>query len=809
VSKDFRFALRFLARRPGFSAVVIISLALAIGANTAIFSLVNAVLLGAVPIHEPDRVVAVYTTDERNPGFLPVSDLNGRDLAEQSGDILDVTRFSFTQAEVADGDTVFGMGGSIVSANYFDVLGVEPVIGRTFEHDDTALGGHPEVVLGYGVWQERFGGDPNVIGRTLRFNDATLTVVGVAPEAFGKVGMFQSGFFVPYSVHREIAPASQFFGERRFLAFGVFARMHDGVTNEQANAELERIGHNLAETYPMENEGRTFVALPIAHAIVGPDQRDVLVTASALMLTIVGFVLLIACANAANLMLARAASRRSEMAIRQVLGATSTRLLRQLLTESVVLAGIAGLLGLMIAIPLQGFLWDLRPEAFNLGGIEPTIDATVLMFTILVTLGTGVLFGLVPALRSTRVDLVTPLKEETTPVTGGGARFGLRTILVVVQVALSMVALVGAGLFIRSMENARSVDPGFRTQGLVMANVNLRGAGPDPILLDARREELRLAVEALPEVEAAGFANREPLSAAGMMRTTFVEGSDAVAEDGVLFNVVGVTPGYFDAVGIALLEGRVIEDTDAFDRERVVVVNDAFARRFWPEGGATGHQLKFMGIDSPLMIVGVVETVKIITPTEDPLPMLYVPVMQWPEPMSVLHVHTSDPEGVGAAIEHVVATLGGDIRVDGFRRVETALDTALAPERTAAMLLGSFGVLALGLAFVGIYGVMSYTVRQRTREIGIRMALGAKPRDVMRWVLLQAMSAVVLGVGVGVAGGLLLQSWLSTLLFRVPTADVWAYGGAAFVLVAVALVAGWLPARHATRINPNAAIRHE
>ncbi len=806
--KDFRFALRFLARRPGFAAVVVISLALAIAANTAIFSLVNAVLLGTVPVHDPDRVVAIYTADDRNPGFLPVSDLNAQDLAAQSRGTLAVTRFSFTQAEIADGDNMFAAGGMFVSANYFDVLGVEPAVGRTFDHDDHALGGYPEVVLAHDMWLENFGGDPGVVGRTLRFNDAMLTVVGVAPEGFAGA-LFRAGFFAPYSVHRELAPDVPFFGERRFLAFGVFARLADGFEIEQANAELERIGAILAETYPIENEGRSFTAVPIAHAAVGPDDRDEIVTASALMMTIVGFVLLIACANAANLTLARAASRRSEMAIRQVLGATSTRLVRQLLTESLVLAGISGLLGLVLAIPLQGFLWELRPAGFNLGGSEPELDATVLLFTMAVALGTGVLFGLVPAMRAARVDLVTPLKEETTPVAGAGSRFGLRTILVVLQVALSMVALVGAGLFIRSMENARAVDPGFRMNGLVMVDVDLRKAGSDPDVLTARRAAVREAVLALPEVEAAGFANRQPLSAAGMMRTTYVEGSDADAEDGVLFNVVGVTTGYFDAVGQTVLEGRPITDDDTYEKARVAVVNEAFARRFWPNGGAVGHQITFMGAGPPMSLVGVVETVKVVTPTEDPLPMVYVPIAQWPEPFAVLHVHTTDPEGVGAAIEHVAAELPQDVRVRGFRGIEQMLEQAVFAQKTAAMLLGSFGLLALGLAFIGIYGVMSYTVRQRTREIGIRMALGAKPRDLLRWVLLQAMSAVVLGVGLGIAGSLVLQQFLSTLLFQVPTADVLAYGGAAAVLVTVALFAAWLPARHATRINPNVAIRHE
>lgn len=807
--KDLGFTWRFVSRRPAFCAVLVLSLALAIGANTAIFSLVNAVLLGTVPVEEPERVVALYTVDEKNPGHHPSSDLNTRDIAEQASDLLDVTYFTFMQGEIEDGEGAHPSGGMLVTSNYFEVLGVEPILGRGFDHDDDALGAHPEVVLSHDLWRKRYGEDPGVLGTRIEINDATLTVVGVAPEGFGGTALFNAEFFVPYSSHRELMPTAPFYENRRWLAFFPVARMSSGTTIEQVDAELKRIGARLAAQYPEQNKGRSFASVPLAHAIVGPDQRDELVMASTVLMTVVGFILLIACANAANLLLARATNRRSEMAVRRIMGASTLRIFRQLITESLVLSIAAAILGLLIAIPLRDFIWSLRPHGFALGGIQPEIDGRVLLFTGTVAIVTGLLFGSVPAWRTARVDLVTPLKEDTTPTTSGGGRGGIRNALVVAQVALSMIALIGAGLFIHSMRNAREVDPGFSTSGLVIGFLDLQKLEGGEAAGTTARRELLSALEAMPEVDSAALATRAPMGAGLMKRTTYVEGRDADAEDGVLIDTVTVSPDYFETIGQSLLEGRDIEETDVLGKPRVVVVNEAFADRYWPRGGAEGHRLRFIGEDEPLTIIGVVATAKLFNPTEDPTPAIYVPLAQWPAPVVHLHVAGPDAAGLGPTIEQKIESLGRRMTLTDIEPIEAVLEDALFAPRAGALLLGSFGALALGLAAIGIYGIMSYSIEQRTREIGIRVALGARPSDVMRFVLFQAMTSVVLGVGIGVAGGLFLQGRLGALLFEVPFADPLAYGGATVVLVVIALVAGYIPARRATTINPSAAIRHD
>jgi predicted permease len=803
-------------KTPVLSAAVVLSLALAIGTTAAIFALVNAVALGTVPVHEPEDVVAIYTLDEKNPGHLPTSEHNWRDVDAQAKGTLDVTAFTFMPAKLAlpesDG-TGQPAATLIVAADYFDVLGVPPVLGRGFEHDDSELGAHPEVVLSHAIWQERFGARESVIGEVVRVNGHAVTVIGVAPEGFHGTTAFRADLFVPMSLHREVYPAAQFFDQRRFLAFFVLARLAPGVSIEQANAELERIATPLAADFPADNEGRTFAARPLSHALLGPDTRGVVVQASALMMTIASFVLLIACANAANLMLARATSRRAEIAVRSALGATPVRIVRQVLTESLCLAALSGLLGVALAYPAADFLWSLRPGGLMFGGIEPHIDQTVLMFTGLTAMGAGVLFGLAPALRCARVDLVTPLKEETAH-TSTSSRANLRSALVVAQVALSMVALIGAGLFVRSMENMRAIDPGFNPEGVLLVDVNLSeaalAAGEDaPAVMDAARRRVIENMVSLPDVDAASWATITPLEGGLFKRTVYVDGREAGVEDGTLidWNVIG--PGYFEVLEQPLLAGRDLTEQDDLDHPLVVVVNAAFVDRYWPGGDAVGQRIRFLGQDEPVEIVGVVETVKYANLTEDPLPVVYSPFAQSMQPRFTLHLTTRDAEATIPSLAAVRRSLGVGVQIANPRPLSRAVEGALFAPRSAAILLGSLGAVALVLASIGIYGLMAYSVRQRTREIGIRMALGAKPGDVVRFILLQALSLVVLGIGVGVAGGIVLQNALSDLLWEVPAADPLAFGSAALVLAALATVAGYLPARHATKISPTTAMRKD
>jgi predicted permease len=804
---DLRFALRYLLRRPGFTATVVLSLALAIGANTAMFSIVNAVLFGSLPVSDPDRIVALYTLDEKNPGHLPVSDHNSWDIREAAAEVLDVAHFGFAGADLEGGETSDPLPALVVTSNYFDVLGVQMLSGRGFDHDDHALGGHPEVVLTHHLWLERFGADLDVIGRSLVINGTRFTVIGIAPERFTGTGQGETALFLPYSSHRQLGDQFPWFGDRRWLAFFPIGRLQGESTIEQAQAELDRIGGRLAATYPDVNRGRTYTAVPLSRAVLGPDQRDGIVQAGAMMMIIVGFILLIACANVANLLLARAASRRSEMSLRRVLGAGASRIVRQLLTESIVLAIAAALVGLILAIPLRDFVWSLRPDGFALGGVRPELDGRVLAFTAAVALCTGVLFGLAPALRLARVDLMTPLKEETTPTAATGARFGSRSALVVLQVALSMVALVGAGLFMRSMDNARGVDLGFRPDGVLLATVDTQRVVDGAA---ARLDRLAAALEAVPEIESVALAGRPPMGGGGVRRTTYVEGRESEAEDGVLIDVVGVGPRYFDVVGQPILEGRDFETTDELGKPNVAVINETMARRYWPEGGAIGKQLRFNREPEPLTIVGVSATAKLFTPMDEPTASIHVSLPQWPQPVVTLIVRTGgDPIAAAPVVLETSRSTGAELRVGNLRSLAQVVDAALLVPRAGALLLGFCGIVALGLASIGLYGVMTYTVRQRTREIGIRMALGARPDDVLRFVLLQAMALVVLGIGVGTLGALLLQQRFDNLLFRVALGDMWAFGGAVLVLGVTATVAGYLPARHATRINPSRAIHHD
>lgn len=805
---DLGYAARLLRRRLGITIAIVLTLAVAIGANTAVFSIVDAVLFGRLPVREPDRVVALFTIDVKNPGHLPVSNLNRRDLGSLARDSLEVGSFAFVGAEIGDGDDIQQTGGMLVTANYFRLLGVEPVLGRAFEHDDDELGAHPELVMAHDWWQARFAGDPSVVGRTLRVDGHPMTVIGVAPPGFHGTTLFKPSFFAPFSSHRELMPENEiWFTSRRWLTFQPIGRLAPGVTLEQANDALAAAGAQLAAAWPEENAGRSFVALPVTHAMMGADQRDDLVAASTLLMTMAGFVLLIACANAANLMLARAATRQREIAIRGVLGARPSRLVRQLLTESLLLASIAASAGLVLTFVIRDFVWAMRPPGLELPGIEPTTDGRVLAFTLLLTLFTGVAFGLVPALRAARVDLTTPMKGTTEA--GTIRRVGLRGALVIVQVALSMVALVGAALFVRSMQNVRAVDPGFVADRLVVANLDFSRSGSTPEQEVVRRAELLRAARALPEIRDAAIGVRVPFAGGQMRRTVFVDGRDIPdAEDGVLFDVDAIGPHYFETLGVPLRAGRTFTDDDRMKRPRVALVNETFARRFWSARDPLGERMRFLGEDEQLTIVGVVGDHKSNQLTEEPQPRVYVPFEQWPAPFAILVARVDDPATAAASIEAALTGLDDGPRVGGVQPLSELLEGALFGPRLGATLLGTFGGLALLLAAIGLHGVMAYNVRLRTRELGIRMALGARASHLFRQVLTDALSLALVGVGLGIVGGIVLETLLDDLLFEVPLVDPLAFGGAAIGLLAMAALAAWLPAREATRVDPTVAMRH-
>jgi putative ABC transport system permease protein len=573
---------------------------------------------------------------------------------------------------------------------------------------------------------------------------------------------------------------------------------------------VRRVGSQLETEYPVPNGNRNATILPVTQTTINPNIRRVFVLAGGLLMTIVGVVLLIACANVANLLLARAGARRREIAIRLSLGASRVRLVRQLLTESVLLAVCGGAGGLLVAFWSRDILVALRPAQVLQEPPDLPLDAGVLLFTLAVALGTGLLFGLAPALHASRPDLAVDLKDKTGEP-AGRRRVTLRGALVVTQVALSLLSLVGAGLFVRSLANTQRIDPGFEAKNLLIMAFDLGAQGYE---MPRAREFYRRALEraaSVPGVTAATLASNQPIAGGGFSRTVFPEGAEpAAGSTGTFVSVNTIVPGYFDAIGIARLAGRDLAPTDREGAPLAVVINDAMARRFWAGQDAVGKRFKFFGDEMFREVVGVVENTKLFTLGEDPQAQAYLPLEQTYEPAMVLHVRTSgDPRALVGTVRREIQALDPALPITNVQTVGDLLGQALWAPRMAAGLLTVFGLLALVLAAVGIYGVMSYAVSQRTHEFGIRMALGARARDVVRLVMGQGMTLVAAGLAIGLLGAALVTPMVAALLVGVGAADPLTFAGIALLLLLVAAVAGYLPARRATRVDPMIALRYE
>jgi predicted permease len=795
---DLRQAWRQVRRQPGVAIAIVATLTLALGVNTALFSILRAVVFGAVPVHDPDTLAAVYTIDRKNPGHMPVSDMTAFDVREALGDEVPLTLFAVRSVSVATPSGRTQVTAILATANYFDVVGVTPALGTGFRATEDVGPVVEEVVVSHAFWRQKLGGDPDVIGRPLVVEGVPLTIVGVGPEGFAGTNLFDAAVFVPYASHTTVFPEVPWFGMRRFLAFEVLARLPESVPFDRFEARIAEIADRIAAANPDEIGTRRLHAVPFAHAILGPDQRATVVLAATLGGTIVGFVLLVACANAANLLLARASTRHGELALRGVLGATPWRLLRQALLEALLLAGCAGLLSLAIAPVLRDGLWLLRPPLLEMASLRPAIDARVLGFTAAATVATGLIFGAAPALRAVRVDVTSPLRHHTTA--GAASHRQMRSGLVIVQVALSFVALLAAGLLSRSVMNATAVDPGFAVDELTA--FDLRAT---PTVAAQITDEL----SRMPSIDAAAASTQLPFGHNEFRRTIAVDTpSRTDAPSGLLVRTASVDPGWRAAMGIARLAGRDFDRDDDSGHPMVALVNDTFATVYWDGGWPVGQRIRFAGVRDPVEIVGVVATTKTGSVTESPQPFVYLPLGQWPHQGDLqLVVRASNSD---TAIATVMSALEqrDDATVSRARTFAEDRDAALGPMRSAAVLLLLFGALAVALATSGIHAVMTYAVRQRTREIGIRMALGAQPHHVHRQLLGETAGLVLVGNGLGVAGGLVLQHALADHLFAVPLGDAITFGGVALVVTAAALIAAWCPARAATRIDPARAIHH-
>jgi predicted permease len=814
---DLRFALRLLRKSPGFSLIAILTLALGIGANTAIFTVVNAVILRPLPVKDVDRLVAVMGTDTRNNNaqqqYLPISFLNYQDLRDKNDVLTDMAAVAGTGVNLSGTGNPEQLNAALVTGNYFDILGVHAAIGNTFDAVQAKKeGGYPVAVLSYGLWQRRFGGDRSIIGRSVNLNQQPFTLIGVMPKSF--TGTFAVGtpdLWLPTAEHEQVLSGDfrRFFNERRPLIMFSFGRLKPGVTMVQAEAELKNIATQLAKDFPDDNGGRNVRLLPLAQTTVDPNNRSLFLQAGALLMGVVGLVLMIACANLANLLLVRGADRRRELAVRMSIGAGRGRLLGLLLSESLLLSLFGGLAGLGLATGFRNALLAFRPPFLNPDDLELTMDTSVLLFTLGTAVLTALAFGALPAWQAVRFNLSDTLKEGGGRSGSAGGRHTLRSTLIVAEITLSVIALVGAGLFLSSLRNAQEIDPGFQTQNLVVMTFDL---GAQNYKEDQGLEFQRRLMElrAIPLVRSASLATAQPLGGA-FERTVFPEGADpSDRRNGVLTAVNQIDTNFFQTVGTPLLEGRDFADTDREGSALVAIVNQSFVKKFFPGQNALGKHFRCFGETWNPEIVGIVRDSKVATLGEDPTPEFYLPLLQHYSPQLILHVRTAgEPAAALPTIRSAVQEMDRQLPLTFVQTGAQILDQALWAARFGASLLLVFGLLALTLAAVGIYGVMSYTVEQRRQEMGIRIALGAQSRDVLRLVLGQGMVLAGIGSVAGLLVAFFMSRAISALLFNVHALDPQTFSAVPAVLLGVALLACYIPARRATHVDPLDALRNE
>jgi putative ABC transport system permease protein len=809
--KDVRYGARMLLKRPGLSAIAIITLALGIGANTAIFSLVNTVLLRPLPVDKPDELVSVNSESLTGDNTIPVlSYPNYRDFRDHNDVLSGMLAYRFSPISVSNNGVNVRMWAYMVSGNYFEVLGVNPALGRFFTlDDDQAAGADPVAVITDTCWHKRFGGSPDIIGKDVIINGRTFSIIGVAaPGFYGSEISYVPEMWFPMAMLSTIEPGPDYRNHRDSANFFVQGRLKPGVTTSQAEAALQSIASQLARDYPHENENKTISLSP--PGLFGAFMRGPIVGFAGVLMAVVGLVLLLACTNLANLLLARATERRKEIAIRLAIGASRSRLVRQLLTESILLALLGGAIGLALAFWLVDAIAALKPPMDIPLSTSVHIDYRVLVFTGLVSALTGVVFGLIPALQTTRPDLVPALKDETS--IAGYRRSWLRSGLVVFQVSLSLLLLICAGLVLRGLQRAQRMNPGFTTQHAIEVSFDLNLQGYDDARTKTFKRQLLERVRALPSVQHAGMANYVPLSLNISNNNIYVEGAPQELGANIPSSMTGnAAPGYMEALGVDLLEGRDFTDLDGDSRPRAAIVNESFARRFWPGESAIGKRFSFEGVSGPWIdVAGVIRDGKYLSLGEDPTPFVYLNLRPENGSYLTLIVRTaSDPQQMISAIRGEFQKIDPNLPVYGVKTMTEHMALPLFPARVAAILLGSFGVLALILAAIGIFGVMSYLVSQRTREIGIRMALGASTQGILRLVVGHGLKLIVLGMGIGLVAAVAGTRLMSGLLYGVSATDSLTFGAIAFLLIGVAMLACYLPARRATQVDPMIALRCE
>jgi predicted permease len=807
--EDVAYAFRMFVKSPGFTAVAVLTIALGIGANSTIFSWINSTLLNPIPGMTGSGAVVSLSLGGTASDPRPFSYPDYVDLRDHNKSFSGLIASDLRSLNLTGNGKPQRVWSALCSANYFDVLGVRPMLGRGFlPAEDTRAGSAPVAVISYRLWQTRYGGKPEIIGQTISLNQHPYTIVGVTPPVFqGSQTGLRTELWVPLLASEQLISNKKLLDERDAMWLMVLGRLRRGVTAEQGQAEINTLMQQLVSQYPEAHQGRNeVIAFPLWRAPYGANGYLYMLLPT--LMAISGVVLLLACANVANLLLVRSVARRREMAIRLAIGASRGRLVRQLLIESLVLSLAGGALAMLITTWSAGTFGSFIPPTNIPIFLDVHADRVVLLVTLAVSMFTGMIFGILPALRASNLAPVAVLKEDTGSASGGQRKARLSRALVVMQIALSLLLLVCAGLFIRSFENAQHADVGFNPDHVLLATVDLFSAGYTKEQGLEFDRQLLAKLEALPGVQSVSMSSWVPLGFSLSSSVTQPEGYVARPHESMDIANTNVGPNYLRTMQIPVIEGREFMPEDKEGSQTVVVVNQEFVRRYWPGQEAIGKKLSADGLT--FTVIGVARDCDYNNLHEAKEPFFYVPIYQDYARGPIFHMRVAgDPLTYTAALEKSIHELNADMPVLDEATLATRVQVASTGSRIAGTFVGAFGVLALVLAAIGIYGVIAYTTRERTHEIGIRLALGAQRRDVLRLVLLQGMQLTIAGLVMGVALALMLTRFLQKILFGVTATDVITYAGVATLLAIVALAACWIPAWRAMRVDPMVALRYQ